>query len=137
MDREVIHAGAGRPAGAGVDGDLAGRPGVPREQERVAAPGAHWVDPEPQLGRDAIGRAGLGVRTPVFGSAQPARRASGALRRVAYGIPEHRASRWALLLVADRLDVLEHRLGRGLWLVPVAGALAVGYLAVARALDRR
>jgi hypothetical protein len=43
---------------------------------------------------------------------------SGLVRRAAYRVPEHRTARWALLLAGDRLDVLEHRLGRDLWLVP-------------------
>jgi hypothetical protein len=120
-----------------VDGDAAARPGVPRERDPGPDPGAHWVSPEQQPGADALGRTGLRVRTPVFGTAQPARRLSGALRKLAYRIPEHRASRWALLLGADRVDVLEHRIGRGLWAVPVAAALAGGYVAVSRLLRRR
>jgi hypothetical protein len=70
----------------------------------------------------------------VFGTAQPARGVSGAIRRVAYRLPEHRAGRWALLLLADRVDVVEHRAA---WLVPAAVALGVGYAVVSRALVRR
>lgn len=124
-----------RPAAADVE--VEARPGVPREREERPEPGAHWVEPSQQPGPDAIGRTGLAIPTPVFGTAQPARGASGALRRVAYRIPEHRASRWMLLLAADRLDVLEHRARRAGWLVPALAALAVGYVVVARALPRR
>ncbi len=136
-ERGGIHAGGPRPHGAGADGALATRPGVPREREARREPGATRTEPAQQAGPDALGRTGLAVRTPVFGTAQPARGASGALRRVAYRIPEHRASRWMLLLAADRLDVLEHRARRAGWIVPGVAALAIGYLAVSRALARR
>lgn len=33
------------------------------------------------------------------------------LRQRAYRIPDHRAKHWALLMFADRLDVVEDRLG--------------------------
>jgi hypothetical protein len=58
-------------------------------------------------------------------------------RRAAYRIPEHRASRWGLLLAADRLDVLERRARGAAWLVPALAAGAIGYALVARALARR
>jgi hypothetical protein len=73
----------------------------------------------------------------VFGTGQPPRGLSGLLRRAAYRVPEHRASRWALLVAGDRLDVLEHRLARALWLAPAVLALAGGYLTVRRALARK
>jgi hypothetical protein len=59
------------------------------------------------------------------------------LRRAAYRIPEHRTSRWALLLAGDRLDVLEHRLARSAWVLPAAVAFAAGYAVIARGLGRR
>jgi hypothetical protein len=46
----------------------------------------------------------------VTGTAQPLHGASGALRRVAYGVPEHYPRRWLLLLLADRIDFVEQRL---------------------------
>src|SRR5690606_33916048 len=49
--------------------------------------------------------------TPVFGTAQPLHGLSGVLRTKAYSIPEHFPRHWLLLLVADRVDVLEGRLG--------------------------
>jgi hypothetical protein len=127
----------GRPAGYGVDAAPEARPGVPRERRPVPDPGAHWERPEQQRGADTLSRSGLRAVTAVFGTAQPARGLSGAVRRAAYGVPEHRAARWALLFAADRIDVLEHRLARGAWLLPAAAALALGYAAVSRALDRR
>lgn len=132
-----IHPGGPRPPGVGADGAAGSRPGVPRERQERRDPGAHWVEPAQQAGADALGRTGLAIRTPVFGTAQPARGASGALRRSAYRIPEHRASRWMLLLAADRLDVLEHRARSAGWLVPAVAALAIGYVVAARVLARR
>lgn len=75
--------------------------------------------------------------TPVFGTALPPRGLSGALRTRAYAIPEHRARHWLLLLVADRVDVVEtwvrERGGRE---AAVAGAVG-GAILVAAWLARR
>jgi hypothetical protein len=72
--------------------------------------GAPWDSPPRQAVREehlySSQRRGL---TPVYGTAQPPRGASGFLRRAAYRIPEHRARRWMLLMLADRVDVMEHR----------------------------
>lgn len=46
---------------------------------------------------------------PARETAEPARGLGGAVRRAAYGIPEHHGRRWMLLLVADRLDWLARR----------------------------
>jgi hypothetical protein len=117
-----------RPRGIGVDGARHVRPGVPRERlERD--PGAH---PEQQRDLSPLARSGLLHATPVFSSAVPPRGLSGVVRRLAYGVPEHRTARWTLLLAADKLDVLEHRLSGATWLVPAVAACALGYLAVAR-----
>ena len=56
-------------------------------------------------------RAGIDRPTPVVGSAQPPRGVSGMMRRSAYEIPEHYARHWMLLMAADRVDVMEDRLG--------------------------
>lgn len=120
------------PPGQAVDATRTTRPGVPRERADLEPdPGAHpdLLAPQPDAG--ALERSGVRRRTPVFGTGQPPRLLSGALRRAAYRRSEQRASRWAILLVADRVDVLEHRLGRGLWLVPVLAALCAGYVLTA------
>ncbi len=46
--------------------------------------------------------------TPVFGTDAPPRGLSGVLRRWAYAIPEHKARHTMALMLADRVDVLEH-----------------------------
>jgi hypothetical protein len=125
-----------RPTGFAVDAAPENRPGVPRERD-ARDPGAWWEHPEQQRGAEAVVPAGLRGATPVFGTAQRPRGLSGAVRRLAYRVPEHRAGRWALLLLGDRLDVIEHRLARNLWIVPAAAALGLGYLVAARALERR
>jgi hypothetical protein len=99
-------------------------------------PGAHWERPEQQRGTPVLAASGLRAATPVFGTAQPARGLSGLFRRAAYRIPEHRPARWALLMVGDRIDVLEHRVARGWILLPAAAALVLGYALVSRAADR-
>jgi hypothetical protein len=109
---------------------------VPRERN-APDPGAWWDRPEQQRGVGALSQQGLRSPTPVFGTAMPPRGLSGMVRRAAYGIPEHRVGRWALLLAGDRLDVLEHRLARNVWLLPAALALVGGYVVSARVLSRR
>jgi hypothetical protein len=123
------------PHGHGTDASTKVRPGVPRER-RGADPGAHWERPAQQRDLSSLSRSGLRNATPVFGTAAPARRLSGVVRRLAYRIPEHRASRWALLLGADRIDVVEHRLAGATWLLPAVVALALGFTVTARALRR-
>lgn len=99
----------------GVDGPVR-RPGVPMEATPEApADGAHWTEPERQPNREGhLARAGLDGPMPVVGSAQRPRGVSGSLRRAAYEIPEHFARHWGLLLLADRVDVVEDRLGEAL-----------------------
>ena len=50
-----------------------------------------------------------GCLTPVFGTAQPLRGISGAIRRYAYGFSEGQTAHWLLLMAGDRVDVLEGR----------------------------
>ncbi len=49
--------------------------------------------------------------TPVFRMAHPPRGLSCFLRAVAYDIPEHHVKHGALLLLSDRMSVLQARLG--------------------------
>ena len=70
--------------------------------------------------------------TPVFSSAVPPRGVSGALRRLAYRIPDYRARRWLLLMIADRIDVVEHRPGRLIGAFVALTLIGVGALTVRR-----
>ncbi len=136
MDTRGSRESEGGTTWAPADAMRETRPGVPRIGRAVPDPGAHWIRPEQQRGAELLARSGLREATPVFGTAQPARGLSGLVRRAAYRIPEHRPGRWLLLVLGDRIDVLEHRLRRGWILLPAAVALFVGYAAVARAARR-
>jgi hypothetical protein len=101
-----------QPGAHGIDEPRENRPGVPMETEPSPDPGAHWDSPARQQSEEThFRRVGLDRLTPVYGTAQPPRGLSGLMRRAAYAVPEHQARHWALLLAADRVDVLEDRLG--------------------------
>ncbi len=133
MDDRPTDAEWGGMPWSAPDATPARRPGVPRLRRPVPDPGAHWTRPQQQRGTPLLARSGLREATAVFGTAQPARGLSGLVRRAAYRIPEHRPARWGLLLLGDRIDVIEHRLARGWWVLPVAAACALGYRLVSRA----
>jgi hypothetical protein len=99
----------------------------------------HWSDPERQRpDRRVTRRRELRQLTPVFSSAIPPRGLSGVLRRTAYAIPETRPKHFMMLMLADRVDVMEHRFARLLkiaMLVPLGTAAAV--VLVAKLLPRR
>lgn len=99
----------------GADASDEQRPGVPMEAEPTADEGAPPRGPAQQESDEPhFTRAGTDHLTPVYGTAQPPYGLCGQLRRLAYRIPEHRARHWALLMLADRLDVVEATLGGAL-----------------------
>lgn len=99
-----------RIPGWGADLDPADRPNVPRERFDPDATGAHWDFPDRQQEREPRERSiEHAMLTPVFGTSVPRRGLSGKLRSYAYTLGEDRAARWLVLLGADRVDVLEHR----------------------------
>lgn len=108
-----------RIPGAGFDGPRSRRPGVPMELSPPRPAGAaHWDAPERQHSAgEVLKRKSLDELTPVFSTATPPRGLSGLLRRAAYEIPEHHTSHWFVLLLADRVDALEHAPAR---LLPLA-----------------
>lgn len=111
----AAHGPGEDPDAYGFDEPKGKRPGVPMEAEPHPAAGAHWQEPARQHSDVThLHRKGLQQLTPVYGTAQPPRGLSGVMRRVAYRIPEHEARHWALLIAADRVDVLEGRLGEAL-----------------------
>jgi hypothetical protein len=121
-----------RNRGKGVDLPRSQRPGVPMEHApHKLQPGApeHYDRMRPR--HDVVHRAELPEMTPVFGTAQPLHGVSGLVRRIAYGTRETKARHWLLLLMADRIDVLEHRIAR---LLKVAAIVPVGVAAVALAM---
>ena len=127
MQRSDIH-------GWGADAPLENRPGVPEE-----------LDPPHPFGNMSLGAPAQQTRgepsvkstwrplTPVYSSAVPPRGLSGLIRKAAYRLPDYKARRWMLLLLADRIDVIEHNVRPAALIV---GALALGLFglsAVARA----
>jgi hypothetical protein len=82
---------------------------------------------------EVLSTARRSAPTPTFGTAAPPKGLSGALRRFAYGLPDHRAPKWMVLLLADRVNVLERRAGR----LMVPAAIVVGTLLGAVTLRRR
>jgi len=94
--------------GWGVDLDPLNRPSYP--QEKFIETGAHWDSPERQRPRGWREKSTEHkFLTPVFGTAQPLRGLSGMIRRYAYTFSEARTAHWLLLIVGDRVDVLESR----------------------------
>lgn len=95
-----------RIPGWGADVDPADRPAFPREQPGIET-GAHWEIPEQQPVRGPRRERSVEHErlTPVFGTAQPLRGLSGAIRRHAYDrYSEGQAAHWLLLMVGDRVD---------------------------------
>ena len=101
-----------RIPGWGADLDPRDRPSVPRLQLQEDLSGAHWDFPERQPEKWPRERSiEHGILTPVFGTAQPPKGLSGAIRRYSYRrYSEARAAHWLLLIAADRVDAWEHHL---------------------------
>jgi hypothetical protein len=103
------------------------RPGIPQESEPPQAlASAHWLRPEPQLAEHEP-LVGKGLRlTPVFSTAVPVRGISGVMRRLAYRIPDYKARRWLILMLADRVDAVEHQPARLAKSAAAVGVLGLG-----------
>lgn len=94
--------------GWGTDLDHKNRPAYPMERSPPRLEGGHWEQPEQQPLRVQVyhspERPGL---TPVFGTSTPPRGLSGRLRGAAYKLTENDIRHWLLLLLADRVDMVE------------------------------
>ena len=114
--------------GRGADLSLSERPGVPMEHAPHAlTPAAPQHLERQRQRRGQVRRVGLRQMTPVFGTGQPLSGVSGLVRRLAYSIRETKARHWMMLLLADRVDVLEHRIAK---LVKVAAIVPAGIAGV-------
>jgi hypothetical protein len=102
-----------RIPGWGADLDPQDRPSVPKLQFDPNLTGAHWQFPERQPENRPRERSiEHKFLTPVFGTAQPLKGLSGAVRKFAYAkYSEGRAAHWLLLMAADRVDTVESTLG--------------------------
>ena len=120
--------------GWGADAPLANRPGVPAEMDPPHPIGHMSLGaPAQQTEGKPAARSRHRPLTAVYGTSCPPRGLSGILRRLAYEIPDYKARRWMLLLLADRIDVIEHNL---LPTTLVVGAVTAGVLGL-RAVARR
>ena len=94
--------------GWGVDRDKKDRPAVPMERTPRRLDGIDWDMPSQQQSDVEVlhstERSGL---TPVYGTSAPPRGLSGMLRRTGFRISENDLRRWLILLLADRVDVVE------------------------------
>ena len=97
-----------------VDASRRNRPGVPMERPPEPLAGSR-TPIEPQHADVKVfkheSRADL---PPVYGTAQPPAGLSGLLRKWAYGYPDNLTRHWMMLMLADRVDVLEHNVRRSL-----------------------
>jgi hypothetical protein len=93
--------------GWGVDLPTANRPAYPKERTppRLEVP---WNEPEPQKQNiEVLVSVAHVPRPPVFGTVQPPSGLSGAIRRVAFGWAEADIRHWLMLILADRVNVVE------------------------------
>ena len=122
-----MHEHLDRPV-AGADLAPDERPGIPMEhQARPLTPTAPEQIEHMRPRRGLTHRKELRSMTPVFGTAQPLHGLSGMLRRAAYSTRETRARHWMMLLLADRVNVLEHRIAK---LVKILALVPVGAAAI-------
>jgi hypothetical protein len=110
--RETPEQLQARIPGWGVDLDPADRPSTPKLQFQEGLTGAHWDFPERQTeNRPRERSVEHAFLTPVFGTAQPRKGLSGAIRTFSYArYSEGRAAHWLLLVLADRVDAVEEHL---------------------------
>lgn len=98
----------GHIKGWGADLDRANRPAVPMERTPPRYTPADIPEPVPQAQKVEVlvstERPGI---TQVFGTVQPPSGVSGLLRRAAYAMTENDIRRWLVLLLADRVNVVE------------------------------
>ena len=94
--------------GWGADLDRKNRPGVPMERTppRFINVPQGQIAPQEQHVEVLVSTERPG-RTPLFGSVQPPSGLSGAIRRLAFKSSENDVRHWLLLLLADRVNVVE------------------------------
>lgn len=119
-----------RIPGYGSDADPARRPGHVFNAPPHPAPHARVPPPRQQSEVRQLmhGRPGKSY-PPVWGTAQPPSGVAGAVRAFAYRYPDHVVRHWTTLLLADRVDVWEHRVRR---VLPLAAGLGAAWLLLRR-----
>ncbi len=87
------------------------RPAVPMEKTPPDGTGAHWQDPERQVPHVKIHKSTeRPALTATFGTTCPPKGVSGAIRDYAFTYSEGKLAHWLLLMLADRVDVIEGRI---------------------------
>ena len=105
--RQQVDLGA-EIAGWGSDVDPSSRPGVPRDKAPDIGAEHLYIDITRQQPPHRIHKSTEhGQLTPVFGTSCPPRGLSGRIRDAAYRYSEGRLSRWMMLMLADRVDMVE------------------------------
>lgn len=94
--------------GWGADLDHKNRPAYPMERTPPRLEGVHWETPEQQTEDVKIlcssERPGI---TPIFGTTLPPTGISGKIREAAFKYSENDLRHWGILLLADRVNMLE------------------------------
>ena len=121
--------------GWGADAAFENRPGYPQETRppQPIGNGRPGIPVQQESGAPSVPSAFRPI-TRVYGTAIPPRGLSGMIRTYAYSIPDYKARRWATLLLADRVDVLEHDPVK---LIVRVGVLAAGIYLAFNARPRR
>lgn len=98
-----------RVPGWGVDADPSNDPTWPmRQSPELDDHGLTWERPPQQPETVEVLRSVEHARTPaVFGTPCPPRGLSGVVRRQAFGFSESQWAHWLLLMLADRIDMVE------------------------------
>lgn len=113
------------------------RPGVPQETTPQPLANAHWLVPEQQTSAQ-LPLVGKGRHlTSVYSNANPPRGLSGLIRRLAYRVPDYRPRRWMMLVLADRIDVLESNPAKLLRAVGSLGLVGLGVYGLVKLAPRR
>lgn len=100
-----------RIPGWGADLNPKDRPAALREKFPETGTGAHWEYPEQQKAHITVLKSVEHKNlTSTFGTACPLKGLSGIIRKYAYHLSEAQKSHWLLLLLADRIDVIESAL---------------------------
>lgn len=98
--------------GWGVDLPQTNRPGVPRRKEPRLRRGSH-LSHEPQ--QQVKGRVHKSIERPglplTWGTSCPPKALSGLIRDFAYQLGEGKIHRWMILILADRVDMVEALVG--------------------------
>jgi hypothetical protein len=98
-----------KPSWAGVDLDPARRPGVPWKRDPPQRFPNTRFPPDRQTTEPTVPKHGRPNKPfpPVYGTTCPLHGLSGAVRKLAYRLPDHYPSHWMLMMLGDRVDALE------------------------------